>query len=302
MFARVRGACGLIALFGVGRSARHGLRRPRAPRAGVRSRSSRFGLRSPWSTDDIEIGPDLPASARARPGRVRRLSGVDRNPSTTVCRSTGMGGTRREATCTRQAAKVCLLTVTAALAVAASALVAVPAGGQTAVSGFVAVDGGEGEYGTEPPYWSGPNGAAAMSIAPGGTISFAYPAGASMHNATFEGQQPICTQTSPTAADPGPRLPAEPSGPGWAGTCTFDTSAVYHLVCGLHPDIARRSPSATRRRRPARRRRSRRPRHRRRVPRRRQRGQRRRQARSALPRRALGSPPRSRERSCADRC
>ena len=148
-----------------------------------------------------------------------------------------MGGTRREATCTRQAAKVCLLTVTAALAVAASALVAVPAGGQTAVSGFVAVDGGEGEYGTEPPYWSGPNGAAAMSIAPGGTISFAYPAGASMHNATFEGQQPICTQTSPTAADPGPRLPAEPSGPGWAGTCTFDTSAVYHLVCGLHPDM-----------------------------------------------------------------
>ena len=125
----------------------------------------------------------------------------------------------------------------AALAIAAFAWIAVPAGGQTPVSSFVAVDGAEGDYGDLPPRWSGPNGATAISIAPGGTVSFSYPSGASMHNATFEGPQPVCTQTSPTLAGPGPRVPSTASGPGWAGTCTFNASGVYQLVCGLHSEM-----------------------------------------------------------------
>jgi plastocyanin len=126
--------------------------------------------------------------------------------------------------------------VGAIAAVAVAAFAAVPAGGQSA-SDFVAIDGSDGDYGEIPPRWSGPNGSAAMSIAPGGTISFSYPAGASVHNATFEGQQPVCTQTSPTVAGPGPRLPAVASGPGWAGTCTFNATAVYRLVCGIHAEM-----------------------------------------------------------------
>lgn len=136
----------------------------------------------------------------------------------------------------RRAARLRWLGATAIIA-SALAFVAVPAGGQTPAVAFVAVDGGDGDYGTIPPRWSGPNGASAASIALGGTISFSYPSGASMHNATFDGQQPVCTQTSPTAGAPGPRLPSAPSAPGWAGTCTFNANAVYYLVCGLHPEM-----------------------------------------------------------------
>ena len=124
----------------------------------------------------------------------------------------------------------------AALVVGAFAFSAVPAGGQT-VASFVAVDGAEGDYGDLPPRWSGPSGATAISIAPGATVGFSYPAGASVHNATFEGLQPVCTQTSPTQSGPGSRLPSTASGPGWAGTCTFNASGVYQLACGLHSEM-----------------------------------------------------------------
>src|SRR3954468_20863596 len=66
----------------------------------------------------------------------------------------------------------------AVVALAAFVAAAVPAGGQSA-PGFVAVDAADGDYGTIPPRWAGPNGASAMSIPTGGTISFSYPSGAS---------------------------------------------------------------------------------------------------------------------------
>ena len=66
------------------------------------------------------------------------------------------------------------------------------------------------------------------TVAMGGTVSFAYPSGASAHSAHFE----PATPTSCTG------LPADPAGPGWSGTCTFDTAGTYAFHCQLHPSMS----------------------------------------------------------------
>lgn len=72
-------------------------------------------------------------------------------------------------------------------------------------------------------------------IAPGGTVVFAYPSGAAAHNAVFTGAAPTsCTQTAGADSGAVPPLPATPTGPGWAGSCTFATEGTYAFVCGLH--------------------------------------------------------------------
>jgi plastocyanin len=75
------------------------------------------------------------------------------------------------------------------------------------------------------------------TIAPGGTVTFGYPRGGSMHNADFgSGAQPTsCTQTAPASSGPVPPLPHQPAAPGWSGTCTFDTPGTYTFHCDLHP-------------------------------------------------------------------
>lgn len=84
--------------------------------------------------------------------------------------------------------------------------------------------------------WRNPaNGQSKVVIAPGGTVGFSYPSGASSHNVVFTGPAPTsCEQTAGTNSGAVPPLPANPAGPGWAGNCKFDAEATYTFVCGLH--------------------------------------------------------------------
>jgi plastocyanin len=68
------------------------------------------------------------------------------------------------------------------------------------------------------------NGGSSVSIAKGGTVTFAYPSGASAHNVVFDTVQP----TSCTG------IPATASPPGWSGSCTFESYGTYAFHCGLH--------------------------------------------------------------------
>jgi plastocyanin len=73
------------------------------------------------------------------------------------------------------------------------------------------------------------------TIAAGGSVSFSYPAGVSIHNVDFTGGGPsACTQTAGAAVGPVSPLPAVPEAPGWSGTCRFDTPGTYLFVCDNH--------------------------------------------------------------------
>ena len=72
-------------------------------------------------------------------------------------------------------------------------------------------------------------------IAAGGTVTFSYPAGVSIHNVDFTGGGPsACTQTAGASVGPVSPLPAAPEAPGWSGTCRFDTPGTYLFVCDNH--------------------------------------------------------------------
>jgi plastocyanin len=79
-----------------------------------------------------------------------------------------------------------------------------------------------------------------LTIAPGETVAFAYPTGASFHNVVFEGMQPsACTGVQP-----------DDSSPGWSGNCRFDEAGTFRFVCGVHPEmtgrvIVRAAPTPT---------------------------------------------------------
>jgi plastocyanin len=65
-------------------------------------------------------------------------------------------------------------------------------------------------------------GGTTVTIAPGGTVSFSYPTGMSMHNVDFgRGPQPSSCSVggSPQAAP----VPSSPTTQGWSGNCTFNT-------------------------------------------------------------------------------
>ncbi len=73
------------------------------------------------------------------------------------------------------------------------------------------------------------------TIAAGGSVSFSYPAGVSIHNVDFTGGGPTaCTQTAGATVGPVSPLPAVPEAPGWSGTCRFDTPGTYLFVCDNH--------------------------------------------------------------------
>jgi plastocyanin len=75
-----------------------------------------------------------------------------------------------------------------------------------------------------------------VQIAPGGTVSFAYPTGASSHNVVFGAAPPSsCVQTAGTVIPPVPPLPHFAMGPGWSGECTFTAAGTYTFACGVHP-------------------------------------------------------------------
>lgn len=77
--------------------------------------------------------------------------------------------------------------------------------------------------------------AASVTIAVGGTVAFAYPSGASAHNADFSGTAPSsCTQTAGASSGSVPPLPAYPTAHGWTGSCRFDTPGTYSFHCDAH--------------------------------------------------------------------
>ncbi len=73
------------------------------------------------------------------------------------------------------------------------------------------------------------------TIVAGGSVTFSYPSGVSIHNVDFTGGGPSsCTQTAGAAVGPVSPLPAAPEAPGWSGTCRFDTPGTYAFVCDNH--------------------------------------------------------------------
>jgi plastocyanin len=73
------------------------------------------------------------------------------------------------------------------------------------------------------------------TIAAGGSVTFSYPAGVSIHNVDFTGGGPTaCTQTAGSTVGAVSPLPATPEAPGWSGTCRFDTPGTYLFVCDNH--------------------------------------------------------------------
>lgn len=82
---------------------------------------------------------------------------------------------------------------------------------------------------------TGAGATANVTVAPGSTVSFAYPSGDEMHNVVFTGPQPSsCRQLQPPSTLSSAPLPATPSGPGWQGDCTFAAEGTYAFVCGKH--------------------------------------------------------------------
>jgi plastocyanin len=115
---------------------------------------------------------------------------------------------------------------------AAAVVVAIPAFAygqpERAPGSIVAVD-----YSFENPA----DGTPLVTINPGETVTFSYPAGANFHNVRFTQVQPTsCTLTTGGAGSV-PPLPANPSAPGWSGTCTFSAEGTYEFVCALHGDM-----------------------------------------------------------------
>jgi plastocyanin len=104
--------------------------------------------------------------------------------------------------------------------IAAAAAALSPALAYGADAGFTAVDFG----------WVADGGGNELTIAPGETVTFAYPAGQSFHNVVFEGTQPSsCTGLQPVDA-----------GPGWNGSCRFEDAGTYRFVCGYHAEMTGR--------------------------------------------------------------
>ena len=94
-----------------------------------------------------------------------------------------------------------------------------------------------------------------MTVAPGESVKFSYPSGASTHNVVFNDAQPAsCVQSSAPNGLPtfeAPPLPKFVEGPGWSGQCRFDTPGTYTFRCSVHPEmtgtvvVAASRPAAT---------------------------------------------------------
>lgn len=118
-----------------------------------------------------------------------------------------------------------VLAIGAGIGVAAAAT---PADAPPATASFTAVDFAWNVSGST---------STTAKIATGGTVTLGYPSGSSDHNADFgTGPQPTsCTQTAGASGGAVPPLPAQPTAPGWSGTCTFATAGTYAFHCDLHP-------------------------------------------------------------------
>jgi plastocyanin len=123
-----------------------------------------------------------------------------------------------------------LRAVGAVLALAAGAgaafAVAAPGAGAPSTASFTATD--------PPPTWVAGGGGDTATIAAGGTVTFSYPSGSSLHNVVFDTSPTSCTQTTGIPSTSVPPLLENPQGPAWAGSCRFDTPGTYTFHCGFH--------------------------------------------------------------------
>jgi hypothetical protein len=109
---------------------------------------------------------------------------------------------------------------------------------QGTTASFTAVD--NGTFFSVPTWSANGTAASTVTILPGGTVSFGYPTGGSIHSVVFTGPQPTsCTQTqAPTGYSimAAPPLPANPGGEPapWSGTCRFDAAGTYPFQDGNH--------------------------------------------------------------------
>jgi plastocyanin len=105
---------------------------------------------------------------------------------------------------------------------------------QGTTASFTAVD--NGTFFSVPTWSANGTAASTVTITPGGTVTFAYPTGSSIHSVVFTGAQPSsCTQDSapyPYTIQPAPPLPYTPEGPAWSGSCRFDTAGTYPFQDG----------------------------------------------------------------------
>ena len=92
------------------------------------------------------------------------------------------------------------------------------------------------------------DGAPLVTINPGETVTFSYPAGSNFHNVRFTKEQPTSCTLTAGGAGPVPPLPAIPSATGWSGTCTFNAEGTYEFVCDAPRRHARRGPGRAGRR------------------------------------------------------
>jgi plastocyanin len=76
-----------------------------------------------------------------------------------------------------------------------------------------------------------------VTITPGATVSFAYPAGSSSHNVVFSSGGPTsCAQKTGVVVFPtAPPVPQNALPAGWSGECTFNTPGIYTFYCSAHP-------------------------------------------------------------------
>ena len=105
----------------------------------------------------------------------------------------------------------------ALLVAAAMVCAAAPALGYSSDGTFTVVDNAFRANDTE---------ATSLTIAPGQTVTFRYPAGMTTHDVLFTGRTPYCTG-----------LPPGPRPKGWSGDCTFSEEGVYPFRCEVHAEM-----------------------------------------------------------------
>ncbi len=107
---------------------------------------------------------------------------------------------------------------------------------QGTTASFTAVD--NGTFFSVPTWSANGTATSTVTILPGGTVTFSYPTGSSIHSVVFTGPQPTsCTQTQAPYGYPimaAPPLPANAGGEPapWSGTCRFDAAGTYPFQDG----------------------------------------------------------------------
>ena len=79
-------------------------------------------------------------------------------------------------------------------------------------------------------------------IEPGGTVTFTYPTGSSLHNVAVHerASRPRACRPRARSAARSRRCPTPPTAPAGRATCRFDAPGTYDFYCELHPSMVGR--------------------------------------------------------------